>query len=80
MVAVTNPGSHRSATDSDVANAEAPYLIRSLIYDMLNVLCWCKRITHIEPDLVKQAIEVARMKFELEKEKRKNRTADSWKK
>ena len=80
LVAVTNPGSHRSATDYDVAKAEAPYLIRSLIYDMLNVLCWCKRITHIEPDLVKQAIEVAKMKFELEKEKRKSKASDSWKK
>lgn len=80
LVAVTNPGSHRSSTDSDVAKAEAPYLIRSLIYDMLNVLCWCRRITHIEPDLVKQAIEVAKMKFELEKEKRKNKASDSWKK
>ena len=41
-VAVTNPGSHRTKTDSDVKDNKAPYLIRSLIYNMLDILYWCR--------------------------------------
>ena len=37
-VAITNPGSHRTKTDSDVKDGRAPYLIRSLIYNMLDIL------------------------------------------
>lgn len=67
LVAVTNPGSHRSSIDSDVASGSAPYLIRSLIYDMLNILCWCKKIVPLEPELVRTAIKQARAKYELNK-------------
>ena len=35
-VAITNPGSHRTETDKDVTTDRSPYLIRSLIYEMLN--------------------------------------------
>lgn len=41
-VEVTNTGSHRMDTDSFVKFGKAPYLLRSLTYDMLNVLYWCK--------------------------------------
>ena len=43
-VAVTNPGSHRTQTDTDVKNNNAPYLLRSLIYETLNILYWCKNL------------------------------------
>lgn len=41
-VEVTNPGSHRSECDSAVKEGKAPYLIRSLVYDMMNILYWSK--------------------------------------
>lgn len=41
-VAVTNDGSHRANTDSDISKNKAPYLIRSLIYSMLDILYWCR--------------------------------------
>ena len=41
-VAITNPGSHRTKTDSDVKDGRAPYLIRSLIYNMLDILTGVK--------------------------------------
>lgn len=41
-VEVTNPGSHRSECDSAVKDGKAPYLIRSLTFDLLNILYWCK--------------------------------------
>lgn len=44
LVEVTNPGSHRSVCDSAIKNGEAPYLIRSLVFDLLNILHWCKNL------------------------------------
>lgn len=41
-VEVTNPGSHRSECDSAVKDGKAPFLIRSLTFDLLNILYWCK--------------------------------------
>ena len=71
LVAITNQGSHRTATDSDVATGNAPYLIRSLIFEMLNVLCWCKNITRINNrDLVLAGIEEAKVQYEQKKEAR----------
>lgn len=70
---VTNPGSHRSDTDKDVRNGAAPYLVRSLIYEMLNVLYWCKNLTGPEHrELVLKAIEQAKEEYE---EKRRPRLA-----
>lgn len=71
LVAITNPGSHRTITDSDVATGNAPYLIRSLIYEMLNVLCWCKNTVHVDRNVVLAGIEIAKKQYELKKEARK---------
>ena len=70
LVAITNPGSHRTVTDKDVSKGNAPYLIRSLIYEMLNVLCWCKITTRVDRDLVLAGIEAAKCQYELKKETR----------
>ena len=43
-VAVTNDGSHREKTDSDISNNLAPYLIRCIIYSMLDILYWCREL------------------------------------
>ena len=67
LVAITNPGSHRTTTDSDVAVGNAPYLIRSLIFEMLNVLYWCNNIPSEERDLIFAKIESARIKYEQKK-------------
>lgn len=47
-VTITNSGSHRTDTDNDVATGRSPYLIRSLIYEMLNVLYWCRKLPDTE--------------------------------
>lgn len=63
-VDVTNPGSHRTKTDSDVAEGKAPYLIRSLIYEMLNILYWCKNLPSKENrELVLAAIAQVENEF-----------------
>ena len=71
-VEVTNPGSHRTKTDNDVGKGNAPYLIRSLIYNMLDILYWCRLLPPKEErDKTLLAIRVAQEKYEQEKRKRR---------
>lgn len=73
-VEITNPGSHRSRTDSDVKDNKAPYLVRSLIYNMLDILYWCKNLPDIEMrDMVVKAVNGAKQKYEIEHQKKYNK-------
>ena len=72
LVDVTNPGSHRTKIDADVASGKAPYLIRTLIYEMLNVLCWGKVLNVIDdPEMVRKAIDIAKYDYDKKNEVRK---------
>lgn len=67
-VAVTNPGSHRTKTDKDVAKGNAPYLIRSLIYNMLDILYWCRLLpSKEERDKALKAIRGAQIQYKQKK-------------
>lgn len=71
-VEITNPGSHRSKTDSDVRDNKAPYLVRSLIYNMLDILYWCRLLPPKDyRNNTMLAIKQAKELFELEQNKRK---------
>lgn len=72
LVAITNSGSHRTDTDSDIARDKAPYLVRSLIFEMLNVLYWCRNLDNIEKDEVFGALDQAKRKYEQEQKARTN--------
>ena len=48
---ISNEGSHRLTVDEIVRNGNAPYLIRSSIYELLNILHWCSSIPNDESDL-----------------------------
>lgn len=73
-VAVTNPGSHRTKTDLDVKDGRAPYLIRSLIYNMLDILYWCKNLPPKEfKDISLNAVEQAKEQYEKNKIKEKQK-------
>lgn len=70
-VDITNPGSHRTVVDSDVAKGNAPYLLRSLIYEMLTILHWAKCLPGKEnKNLVLSAISMAKQKYESDKERK----------
>lgn len=70
-VAITNPGSHRTQTDNDVATGRSPYLIRSLVYEMLNILYWCKNLPGPEfSHITKTAVLQAKVKFEAEQKEK----------
>ena len=73
LVDITNPGSHRTKIDSDVASGKTPYLLRTLIYEMLHVLCWGKVLnTFDDPETVRKAIDIAKYNYEKKVEERKN--------
>lgn len=73
-VAITNPGSHRTQTDADVKDNKAPYLIRSLIYNMLDILFWCRLLPPKDfRDTTILAVKQAKELFELEQKQRKQK-------
>jgi hypothetical protein len=76
----TNPGSHRSECDSAVKDGKAPYLIRSMTYDLLNILYWCKDLPPVSDrektiERVKQSMEEVEKRREENKQKNKHRYA-----
>ena len=72
-VAITNPGSHRTKTDADVKDNKAPYLIRSLIYNMLDILYWCRLLPPKDyRNNTMLAVKQAKEEFELEQKQRKH--------
>lgn len=74
-VEITNPGSHRSQVDTDVMKGNAPYLIRSLIYDMLDVLFWCNNLpSKSMRDVTIRRVELAKQKYEKLQQERKEST------
>lgn len=73
-VAITNPGSHRSETDDDVKKNRAPYLIRSLIYNMLDILFWCKDLpSEKDKDATLLAVQQAQFEYEKDQDWKKNK-------
>ncbi len=40
-VSIVNPGSHKTDIDTVIRSNMAPYVIKSIIYDLLNILYWC---------------------------------------
>lgn len=77
-VEVTNPGSHRTECDSAVKDGKAPYLVRSMTYDLLNILYWCKdlppeRDRDKTVERVRQSMEEVARKKEEEKNRKRQR-------
>jgi len=50
-VSITNEGSHRLSIDSIIKSGEAPYLIRSTIFELLNIINWLKAFSTDETDV-----------------------------
>lgn len=43
-VDIANNGSHRLVIDTIVGSGSAPYLIRSTVFELLNIIYWCKTL------------------------------------
>lgn len=73
-VSVTNSGSHRTQSDKDVKDGNAPYLVRSMTFELLNILQWCKNLPP-ESDRQKTTknVEAAKTLYEIEHSEKKNK-------
>lgn len=64
---IANEGSHRQVTDEKVRTGEAPFLIRSTVFELLNILMWMhqlpnddetkRKITNIAVNLRKKKLQ-----------------------
>ena len=43
---IANEGSHRLVSDEDVRTGNAPFLLRSTIFELLNIMMWYHRLPH----------------------------------
>lgn len=78
-VEVTNPGSHRSECDSAVKDGKAPYLIRSLTFDLLNILYWCKDLpTDKDREKTIEWVKLSKEEVEKKREASKNRNRQKY--
>ena len=73
-VDICNDGSHDLEVASYLAGAEAPYLNKSLIYNLLNILQWCPSLQRFnKEELIKKVVYYQQLNRE-EKERRKKST------
>ena len=73
-VSVTNSGSHRTQSDKDVKDGNAPYLVRSMTYELLNILQWCKNLpSKSERQNTINKVEAAKTLYEMEYSEKKNK-------
>lgn len=60
VVSLSNEGSHRMDTEYLVKSGSAPYLVRSIVYELLNILHWMKTIPTVQEDIENKRYEVAK--------------------
>ena len=75
-VDVSNNGSHRVEVFNAVKDGKAPFLTRSTVFELLNILSWCATLSTKPEDVEKMKADVARlnisMKFIVEGELQKD--------
>lgn len=59
-IVVSQEGSHRLSIDKAIKDGDAPYLIRSTIFELMNILYWCGSLSNDPND-----IEIIRAKTSL---------------
>ena len=59
LVSISNEGSHRLTINNDVKTGVAPYLTRSLTYELLSVLHWLSEFENNETQNCRRKIDVA---------------------
>ena len=69
-VEVCNNGSHGDEIIANIAGGEAPYLNKSLILNLLNILQWCPSLKRYEKEELKKKVECF---IQINKEDRENR-------
>ena len=79
-VVISNNGSHKQVTDKLVSEGNAPYLVRSTIFELLNILEWIQNLPNTDYDNAERAALADRLLAEAEtkrKEQSKNKKTTS---
>lgn len=69
-VDICNDGSHDMEVSANIVSGDAPYLNKSLILNLLNILHWCPSIEKYEKEELKKKVEYF---IQINKEDRENR-------
>ncbi len=71
-VVVSNNGSHCSEVFKAVKDGQAPFLIRSTVFELLNILSWCATLSTDKENVEKMRADISRlynsMKFKAKKD------------
>ena len=51
-IIVSQEGSHRLTVDKEIKSGDAPYLLRSTTFELLNVLVWCNKLFSEEQSMI----------------------------
>lgn len=70
-VDICNDGSHDMEVSANIVSGDAPYLNKSLVLNLLNILHWCPSIEKYEKEELKKKVEYYMQINREEKEKRK---------
>lgn len=63
-VSICNEGSHRLIVDNDVKEGEAPYLVRSTIFELLNIISWTKHLPVDEKSICDMKAKIAALELQ----------------
>lgn len=72
-VEVCNNGSHSDEIISYIVSGEAPYLNKSIVLNLLNILQWCPTLQRYEKEELKKKVLQYQQETKEEREKRKNK-------
>lgn len=69
-VVVSNGGSHSGVVRNAITKGEAPFLIRSTVFELLNILSWCATLSTKPEDVEKMRADISNisMKFKAKKD------------
>lgn len=70
-VDICNDGSHDMEVSANIVSGDAPYLNKSLVLNLLNILHWCPSIEKYEKEELKKKVDYFMQINKEEKEKRK---------
>lgn len=71
-VEVCNNGSHADEIISYIVSGEAPYLNKSIILNLLNILQWCPTLQRYDKEELKKKVKQYQQETREERERRKN--------
>lgn len=57
-VEISNEGSHRLSINQFVQDGKAPYLVKSTIYELLNILHWCGTLSSDDYDISMLSVKI----------------------